>query len=227
MKRILKYAACAAAILWTAGVGHADDIPDPDAPIVIFAFGDSLTSGYGLPAKDAFPVKLQTALRAKGWNVTVVNGGVGGDTSAYGLSRLDWSLPKHTDAAIVEFGANDAFTGVFPSVMRSNLETIVKKLQAKGIEVMLSGMMAPRNLGKVYYDDFDASYAEIAEKYNCILYPFYLDGVVMNRKLNQADQLHPNAEGVDVIVSRITPTVEKLIDRVVASRKEHIIHTAQ
>ncbi len=227
MKQVLTYALCAAALVSGSGLAQAVQPSDITEPVVIWAFGDSLTSGYGLPQKDSFPSKLQAALRAKGLNVNVVNGGVAADTSAFGLSRLDWAIPKHVDAAIVEFGANDAFRSVYPGEMRRNIGKIVEKLQAKGIEVMISGMMAPRNMGSEYYKDFDASFAEIASKYNCVLYPFYLDGVVMDKKLNQADHIHPNAEGVDVIVARIEPTVEQLLDRVVADRREHVAHTTQ
>ncbi len=186
--------------------------------MVIVAFGDSLTSGYGLPAKDAFPVKLQAALRAKGYAVDVVNAGVAGDTTKAGLARLDWSVPKQAEAAIVEFGANDAFQGVPPAAIRQNLASIVERLKTRGLDVMIAGMKAPRNLGPAYYDSFDAIFPEVAAKYDCVLYPFYLEGVVADRALNQPDVIHPNAAGVDAIVERITPTVEKLIDRVKARR---------
>ncbi len=227
MTRFLTCAALAGALSAAICPANATEAPGSAEPVVIFAFGDSLTSGYGLPAKDAFPVKLQAALREKGYNVEVINGGVAGDTSLYGVNRLDWSLPSHADAAIVEFGANDAFQGVYTANIKANLETIVQRLQAHGLQIMLSGMMAPRNLGPVYYGEFDRMYSEIASKYNCVLYPFYLDGVVADRKLNQPDLLHPNAEGVDVIVQRITPTVEKLVGRVLADRKLHSLHTAE
>ncbi len=194
--------------------------------IVLFAFGDSLTAGYGLPGPQAFPVKLQAALRAKGINVEVVNAGVSGDTSGEGLARLDWSLPAGADAAIVEFGANDAFRGVPVATMRANLSGIVERLQSRHIEVMLAGMLAPRNMGAAYTDAFDATFGEIAGKYDCILYPFYLDGVALDRSLNQPDQIHPNAAGVDVIVARILPAVEQLIDRVRKVRAAADSHSA-
>jgi acyl-CoA thioesterase-1 len=200
-----------------AGMGDA---------IVLFAFGDSLTAGYGLPGPQAFPVKLQAALRAKGINVEVVNAGVSGDTSGEGLARLDWSLPAGADAAIVEFGANDAFRGVPVATMRANLSGIVERLQSRHIEVMLAGMLAPRNMGAAYTDAFDATFGEIAGKYDCILYPFYLDGVALDRSLNQPDQIHPNAAGVDVIVARILPAVEQLIDRVRKVRAAADSHSA-
>lgn len=227
MRPLLAYVVCMAAVLSTiAPTLAANEVPMTEQPVVIFAFGDSLTAGYGLSPSDAFPVKLQAALRAKGYHVDVVNGGVSGDTTHNGVVRLDWSLPKNADAAIVEFGANDAFQGVQPATMKANLETIIQKLQSRGIEVMISGMMAPRNLGPAYYDDFDRVFPDLAKKYNCILYPFYLDGVVGDQKLNQSDNIHPNAKGVDIIIARITPTVEKLVDRVIADRKLHHLHSA-
>ena len=224
MKQFLTYLLIVFGIFCMTDHATAAEATDP---IVIFAFGDSLTAGYGLAAKDAFPVKLEAALKARGLDVRVVNGGVSGDTSAEGLARLDWSVPQQADAAIVEFGANDAFQGVPVATLRANLAELVERLQAKHIEVMLSGMLAPRNLGPQYTNAFDATYAEIATKYNCILYPFYLDGVALDRALNQPDMIHPNASGVDVIVARILPTVEKLVDKVTAARAAHDKHTVE
>jgi acyl-CoA thioesterase-1 len=224
---MLTYCAAAASFFAAAvATANASGAPMTNQSIVIFAFGDSLTAGYGLPPKDAFPVKLQAALRAKGYNVEILNGGVSGDTTQNGVTRLEWSLPSHADAAIVEFGANDAFQGVPPATVKSNLKTIVERLKAHGLQIMLSGMMAPRNLGAGYYEAFDRIYSEIASQYNCVLYPFYLDGVIMDAKLNQPDMIHPNAAGVDVIVQRITPTVAKLVDRVLQDRKAHGQHSS-
>jgi acyl-CoA thioesterase-1 len=228
MTRLVAVAACFAAVLSSiAPVQAANEAPMTNQPIVIFAYGDSLTAGYGLPPTDAFPSKLQAKLREKGYNVTIVNGGVSGDTTQNGVARLDWSLPKNADAAIVEFGANDAFQGVDTDTVKSNLETIVQRLQTRGLDVMISGMMAPRNLGAAYYDAFDPIFADVARTYNCTLYPFFLDGVVANPALNQADYIHPNAAGVDIIVAKITPTVEMLIKRVIADRKRHSVHSTE
>jgi len=224
MPRLLTYVACFMMVFTTFGGARAAGETEP---IVIFAYGDSLTAGLGLPAKDAFPAKLQAALRATGLAVEVINGGVSGDTSANGVGRFDWSLPSHVDAAIVEFGANDAFQGIMPPVLRGNLETIVQRLQAKGVAVMLAGMMAPRNLGVDYIREFDALYPDIARQYNCLLYPFYLDGVATDRSLNQADGIHPNAAGVDVIVARMLPTVERLIAEARQDRQAHSPHTSE
>ncbi len=185
-----------------------------DKPVVLFAFGDSLTAGYGLSQPQSFTVRLQQALEARGRNVTIINGGVSGDTSAQGLARLDWSLPPDAAAAIVEFGANDAFRGVPPDVMKANLDQIVAKLTGHGLAVMVAGMKAPRNLGPEYAEPFDRAFAEVAARHQAVLYPFFLDGVIMDPQLNQPDSIHPNAKGVDVIVARILPAVETLLDRI-------------
>ncbi len=223
MRRLFVYAIGLLSYLLAEGLAVA---APADKPIILFAFGDSLTSGYGLPQGDSFPVKLQTALRARGLNVEVVNGGVAGDTSANGLDRLDWSLPDQADAAIVEFGANDAFQGVPVVKLKANMDRIVQILKSKGLEVMISGMYAPRNMGVDYTKEFDQVFPDIAAKYDCVLYPFYLEGVITDPKFNQADHIHPNAAGVDVIVARIVPTVEQLVARVTKTRAEHGNHSA-
>jgi acyl-CoA thioesterase-1 len=183
-------------------------------PIQIVAFGDSLTAGHGLLAKDSYPSKLQAALRAKGYNVTIVNAGVSGDTTAQGLARVDWSVPSGTQAAIVEFGANDMFRGVPPPVVKRNLDAIIQKLKARHIEVMLAGMYATRSLGKEYYTAFDAIYRDLAHKYGLVFMPFFLEGVVGVQNLNQPDGIHPTAAGIDLVVKKSLPAVEALIQRV-------------
>jgi acyl-CoA thioesterase-1 len=185
-------------------------------PIRIVALGDSLTAGLGLSRQDAFPAKLEAALRAKGLAVTIENAGVSGDTTSGGLARLDWSVPDGTDAVILELGANDALRGIDPKAARTALETIVKRLTARKIPVLLAGMLAPPNYGPDYARAFDPIYPELAKAYDLILYPFFLDGVVADRALNQGDGLHPTAAGVEVIVARILPKVEELIARVKA-----------
>jgi acyl-CoA thioesterase I len=184
-----------------------------EAPVRIVAFGDSLTAGFGLARQDAFPAKLEAALRAKGIAVTIENAGVSGDTTAGGLARLDWSVPDGTDAVILELGANDALRGLDPKAARAALETIVKRLKARGIAVLLAGMYAPRNLGPDYAAAFDPIYPELAAAYDLLLYPFFLDGIAADRAFNQGDGLHPTAAGVDAIVARILPKVEELIAR--------------
>jgi acyl-CoA thioesterase-1 len=185
-------------------------------PLKIVALGDSLTAGFGLAESAAFPVRLAQALKAKGHAVTVVNAGVSGDTATGGLNRLDWSVPDGTDAVIVELGANDALRGVDPKVTRAALEDILKRLKARNIAVLLCGMLAPPNYGADYATRFNAIYPELAKQYEVPLYPFFLDGVAADATLNQADGMHPTAEGVATIVARILPSVEALLATVKA-----------
>ncbi len=185
-----------------------------EMPVQIVAFGDSLTAGYGLMARDAYPSKLQAALRAKGYNVTVANAGVSGDTTTQALARIDWSVPQGTQAVILEFGANDMFRGVPPATVKQNLEAIIQKLKARHIEVMLAGMYATRSLGKEYYTAFDAVYRDLAHKYGLVFMPFFLEGVTGVQNLNQADGIHPTASGIDLVVKKSLPSVEALIQRV-------------
>jgi acyl-CoA thioesterase-1 len=183
----------------------------------ILALGDSLTSGYGLPNGMAFPEVLERALKAQHFNVTVINAGVAGDTSSDGLARLDWTLsdPKNApDGAIVELGANDALRGLPPAQMERNLDAILAKLKTRNIPVLLAGMKSPRNLGPAYAAEYDAVFARLSKKYNTLLYPFFLEGVVLDRSLIQPDGLHPNAKGLDTIVKNITPSVVKLVQQV-------------
>lgn len=182
--------------------------------IRIVAFGDSLTAGYGLPPKNAFPVRLEAALKARGHNVTVVNAGVSGDTTAGGLARLDWAVPDDADAVIVELGANDALRGLDPAAARKNLDTILKRIKTKGADILLTGMRAPRNYGPEYTGAFDRIFPTLAREHDTLYYPFFLEGVVLDTALNLDDGLHPNAKGIDIIVKGILPHVEELIDRV-------------
>ncbi|MBI2241703.1 MAG: arylesterase [Magnetospirillum gryphiswaldense] len=184
------------------------------APVTLLALGDSLTAGYGLPATDSFPSQLQKALQAKGRAVHVVNAGVSGDTSAGGLARLDWALADKPQTAIVALGGNDGLRGLDPAKMEANLDAIVTKLQNAGVKVLLAGMEAPPNLGPDYGQAFRGAYARVAERRKVPLYPFFLDGVAANPALNQKDGLHPTAQGVAIIVGRMMPTVEKLLDQV-------------
>jgi acyl-CoA thioesterase-1 len=185
-----------------------------DRPIRMVVLGDSLSAGFGLAVQDAVPAKLERALKAKGYAVEIANAGVSGDTASGGLARLDWSVPDGTDAVILELGANDALRGSDPKQTRSALETIITRLNARRIAVLLAGMLAPRNLGPDYAKAFDPIYPELAAQYDLILYPFILDGVAGDAALNQADGLHPTAAGVDVIVARMLPKAEALIARV-------------
>jgi len=179
--------------------------------IRIVALGDSLTAGYQLPPGDAFPVKLQAALRARGHAVSVENAGVSGDTSTGGLERLDWAVGDDVDAVILELGANDALRGIDPTVTRRALDEILTRLKARNIPVLVAGMLAPPNLGQAYGEAFGRIFPELAVKHGVLLYPFFLDGVAATAGLNLADGMHPNARGVDVIVERIVPKVEELL----------------
>ncbi|HEY4135554.1 MAG TPA: arylesterase [Alphaproteobacteria bacterium] len=179
--------------------------------IRLLVLGDSLAAGYGLPAEEAFPAQLERALRAKGHNVNVIAAGVSGDTSAGGRARLDWSLADNPNAAIVELGANDGLRGIEPAATYDNLAAILKALKARGTPTLLAGMLAPPNLGAAYGKDFNATFTRLSKDYGVPLYPFFLDGVAAEAALNQADGMHPNPQGVAIIVQRILPSVEKLI----------------
>ena len=188
------------------------------APIKLAVLGDSLSAGYGLPLQAAFPARLQKALREKGFDVDILNAGVSGDTTSSGRDRLDWSIPDGTEAVIVELGANDALRGLDPKVTKSALEDIIKRLQARKMMVMLAGMLAPPNYGPDYAAKFDPIYADLGKAYDVPLYPFFLDGVAGDVKLNLADGIHPTAEGIDIIVTRILPSVEAFLNKVAANR---------
>lgn len=185
-------------------------------PVRIVAFGDSLTAGFGLGQSQAFPARLEAALKAKGHDVRIANAGVSGDTSTAGLARLNWSIPEGTQAVILELGANDMLRGVPPAVTRKALEQIIQRLRARKIEVLLAGMRASKNLGGEYTAAYDSIYPELAKAHDLILYPFFLDGVIADVKLNLRDGVHPSAAGIDVIVKGILPFTEKLIARVKA-----------
>jgi acyl-CoA thioesterase-1 len=184
--------------------------------VTLLALGDSLTAGYGLQPSDAFPVKLEAALIARGHDVKVINGGIAGDTALDGASRVDWALTEEVDAVIVEFGANDALRGLPVPQAEQALDQLLTKLAERKLPVLLAGMRAPPNLGPDYQAAFDGMYPRLAEKHGSLLYPFFLEGVAAETKLNQADGMHPNPAGVDVIVSRIVPSVERLLEQVTA-----------
>ena len=183
----------------------------------IVAFGDSLTAGYQLPPKDSFPAQLERALRGRGHNVKVSNAGVSGDTTRGGLERFDWAVPQGVDAVILELGANDALRGISPEVTKQNLSGILDKLKAKKIPVLLAGMRSLANWGEDYARKFNVIYPDLAKSYDAILYPFFMEGVIDNPELKLSDALHPNTKGVQAIVERILPDVEKLIARIKAS----------
>ncbi len=189
-------------------------------PVKILALGTSLTQGYGLPPGTEFTTQLQAALKAQGIDADIINAGVSGDTSAGGLSRLDWSLADRPDAVILELGSNDMLRGVPPSETEKNLRAILTELTKDHIPVLFTGMQAQRNLGPDYVKQFDSIYPRLAKEFPVIFYPFFLEGVALNPKLNQADGLHPNPAGVKVIVKRLLPDVKKLIAKAAAAKKD-------
>jgi acyl-CoA thioesterase-1 len=206
-------------ILTTTGTAFAQTPAVSVAkPIKMVVLGDSLSAGLGLSASAAFPERLQKALKSKGIEVDMINAGVSGDTSSGGRDRLDWSVPAGTEAVIVELGANDALRGVDPAVTRAALTDIVTRLKARGIAVMLCGMVAPPNYGSDYSARFNAIYPELAKSFAVPLYPFFLQGVATDARLNQADGMHPTAEGVDVIVKNILPTVQAFLGAITGQR---------
>jgi len=187
------------------------------APLKIVAIGTSLTQGFNLPPGTDFTSVLQAELKGKGHDVSVINAGVSGDTTAGGLARLEWALAD-ADGAIVELGSNDALRGLAVEQTRENLDAILAKLKARGLPILLAGMRSPRNLGPEYVAEFDAVFPELARKHDVLFYPFFLEGVAADLKLNQADGIHPNEKGTLVIVKGILPFAERLIAAINAKR---------
>ena len=179
----------------------------------IVVFGDSLTAGFGLPREDAFPARLEAALKAQGHEWRVVDAGVSGDTSAGGLARLDWVLADAPEIVIVELGANDGLRGLPVDPLEANLDAILARIGETGAAVLLAGMEAPRNFGADYGAAFRAVYERLAARHGVAFYPFFLEGVAMVPALNQADGIHPNAAGVAEIVRRILPHVVAIVTR--------------
>ncbi len=198
-------------LLFSAGVFFGGTARAADGEIRILALGDSLTQGFGLPNGEEFPLQLEKSLQSQGLNVRVINAGVSGDTSAGGLARLDWSLADDPDAAIIELGGNDALRGLSPAAMERNLDAILIKLTEAEIPVLLTGIMAPRNMGPGYAAEFDAVFPRLAEKHGVLFYPFFLDGVALEPSLMQRDGTHANGQGVAEIVRRMMPLVQELI----------------
>jgi len=184
--------------------------------ISLVGFGDSLMAGYQLPPEDAFPTRLEKALRDKGLDVTIANAGVSGDTTSGGLARIDWSVPEGTKGVILELGANDALRGIPPEDTRKNLDAMLAKLKARNITVLLVGIFAPPNMGKDYADRFNPIYADLAKTYGLDLYPFFLDGVIDDATLKLEDGMHPNGKGIGVMVEKFLPAAERFIGRLSA-----------
>lgn len=184
-------------------------------PVRILAFGASITFGYGLPEEQGLPAQLEAALRAKGIDAVVINGGIPGDTSAGGLARLDWALADDPDLVIVDLGGNDALRAIEPEAVRANLDAIVARLVGDNRRVLIAGMLAPPNLGAEYGAAFNQVFPSVAARHGVPLYPFLLDGVAAEPDLNQEDGIHPNAAGVAVIVERMLPAVLRALDGLV------------
>lgn len=178
---------------------------------VILALGDSLTAGLGLAEDESFPVQLEKALAGKGRKIRVINGGLSGDTTTGGLSRLDWLLSEQPDLIIIELGANDGLRALPPELTRQNLDQLIARSKATGATVLLTGMKALPNLGRDYVQEFDAIFPALADKHDVHFYPFFLDGVAADPALNQQDGIHPTGEGVAIIVDRILPFVEQAL----------------
>ncbi|MCX8999329.1 arylesterase [Rhizobiaceae bacterium BDR2-2] len=188
-------------------------------PLRLVGLGDSLMAGYQLPADESYTAQLEKALKDKGFDVVIENAAVSGDTTSGGLARADWSVPDGTDGVILELGANDALRGIAPEDSERNLDAMLARFQERGIAVMLIGMLAPPNMGDDYAARFNPIYPRLAEKYGVPLYPFFLDGVVTESRLKLEDGMHPNGEGVAVMVSRSLPVAEKFLSNISQSRK--------
>lgn len=192
------------ALVASASLAFAD-------PVRIVGLGDSLMAGYQLDAGQSFPEKLEAALKARGHDVVIVNAGVSGDTSAGGLSRLDWSVPDDTDMVILELGANDMLRGIAPQVTEDNLTAMIERLNQRNIDVVLAGMVAAPNLGADYAAQFNPIFPKLAARYDVPLYPFFLEGVAAERALLLEDGMHPNAAGVDRMVENFLPLIEEVL----------------
>ena len=210
------------------GPARADASPTPPGPpsgstpaVRLLAFGDSLIHGYGLAAGQTLPERLEAALRALGHSVEVINAGNSGDTTASGRARLDWALGgARIDFALVALGGNDALRGLDPAATYDNLDAILTRLAAAGLPVLLAGMLAPRNLGADYTAEFDAVFPRLADRHGVAFYPFLLDGVAMDPALNQADGIHPNPAGVEVIAKRLAPRLGAMIEALAQRRAQ-------
>jgi len=184
-----------------------------DKPKIV-AFGDSLTAGFGLSEKESYPFLLQQRLNAESYNYEVINAGVSGDTSQGGLERIDWSLEQeNVQILILELGANDLLRGLSPSKMKKNLGTIIEKAQAKKIQVLLCGMLAPPNMGAKYQEDFMQAFPDLADEHKVEYMPFILEGVALDKKLNQADGIHPNAEGEKILTENVYQALLPLLQK--------------
>jgi acyl-CoA thioesterase-1 len=188
--------------------------PARAAPLRLLVLGDSLAAGFGLPAAEGFQARLLAGLRARGLEVQLVDGAVSGDTTAGGRARLDWVLAEPVDAALVELGGNDGLRGIDPRATEANLAAILDALAARRIPVLLSGMLAPPNLGREYGEEFAAAFRRLGARPGVMFDPFFLEGVAGDPALNQADRIHPNAKGAAIIAERMVPLVAELLAKV-------------
>jgi len=202
---VLQLTACAAA--------PAAPPSDVESGRVIVAFGDSLTAGFGVPTDQTYPARLGERLKREGYDYRVVNAGVSGDTTAGGVRRVDWALRLKPEIVILELGVNDAFRGQKLAGVRANLDQMVTRFQAAGARVLVAGMRLPPNYGDRYAEDFHRLYAEVARAHRAALMPFFLDGVGAVARLNQADGIHPTAEGYTIVVDRLWPYLVPLLQR--------------
>jgi acyl-CoA thioesterase I len=187
--------------------------------VQLVGFGDSLMAGYQLAPNESYPAQLEAALKANGHKVVVANAGVSGDTTAAGLSRVDWSVPDGTDGVILELGANDALRGIPPEQTEKNLDAIIARLKEREIPVLLVGMMAPPNMGSQYSTRYNDIYPRLAEKHGLPLYPFFLDGVVAVAGTQLEDGMHPSARGVAIMVERSLPVIESFLGDIQSRKK--------
>lgn len=211
LRHLVSLAALVAIALWAMGLGAA--WAQGKRSLRLVALGDSLTAGYGLSPGAAYPAVLQAALRAKGYDVTIINAGVNGDTASGGYQRVDGSVPDGTDGVIVELGGNDMLQNVDPSVTRNALTGIVARLRQRGIPVMLAGVRSLSNRSVGYVSRFEGIYPALARSYSLVLYSNFLQGVYGNRSLTQADGIHPNAAGVQQMVRASLPSVERFVSK--------------
>lgn len=197
----------------TGALAAAASLSAAKAPPVVTLLGNSITAGYGLPARAALPARLQAALAKLGVAARVRGAGVSGDTTADGLARVDFSVQADTAVCVVALGGNDLLQGLDPRATQANLAAIVKRLQARRIAVVLAGLTAPRVIGAGYARDFGAVFPAVARQTGAVLYPDLLAGVARDPRLNQADGIHPNAAGVDIIAARLGPVVARSLRR--------------
>ena len=212
----MRFKALITALCLIAGFAAAPTKADAADEIKLVGFGDSLMAAYNLQASEGFPARLEAALRDRGHNVSIADAGVSGDTTSGGLARLDWSIPDGTDGVILELGANDALRGLPPEKTRDNLEAMIKRLEERGIAVLLAGMLTPPNMGADYQTAFNAIYPDLAAKYDVMLYPFFLDGVITNSELLLSDGMHPNPNGINTMVEKILPVAEQFLSDIKA-----------